>query len=70
MGARQSKCVAARTLNSREKGQSRDMNSPNNDQETPEEYEGATEEEIDTHYAWEYRPEYEQTLEEVEDENE
>ncbi len=29
------------------------MNSSNNSQETPEQYEGATEEEIDTHYAWE-----------------
>ncbi|HEY9794332.1 MAG TPA: hypothetical protein V6D30_01725 [Leptolyngbyaceae cyanobacterium] len=46
------------------------MNSPNNDKQTPEQYEGATEEEIDTYYAWEYRPEYEQILEEVEDENE
>lgn len=33
------------------------MNSPSNE-EMPEEYEGATEEEIDTYYAWEYCPEY------------
>lgn len=39
-------------------------------EETPPEYEEASEEEIDTYYAWEYRPEYEQIIEEGKDDSE
>lgn len=39
---------------------------PNEEQFEPIDYQGATEEEIDTYYAWEYRTEYEETLEEDE----
>ena len=34
------------------------------------EYDGASEEEIDTYYAWEYRPEYEQIIEESKNDSE
>ena len=42
------------------------MNGEDEENAPPAEYDAASEEEIDTYYAWEYRPEYEQALEEEE----